>query len=577
MTAETWDLSCPDWEDRLRAGRPLVPDLPLFRQEAEKGVRAFDLLRLADVPGMPRLGPQQPGDAEAGIEGDACGEWFRAIVRALFGSYDRATRRRLIREVFVLVPKKNSKTSYGALVMLTALLLNERPRAPFMLTAPVQDTADMAFAQAQGAIEQDPVLQKLLHVREHLKTIVHRQTKAELEILTFDPAVVTGKKPAGCLVDESHVLGKMAKAASAMRQIRGGMLPIPEAFLFQITTQSEEPPTGVFAQDLEQARAVRDGKLIAPILPVLYELPLDLQQSKTQEWRERRIWSLVTPNLGRSITLDGLQGLYDEAERKGEAELRAWASQHLNLQIGLALAFGGWAGAEFWEGSADPTLTLESLLQRSEVAVIGIDGGGLDDLLGLVVMGREKDTRRWLVWGRVWAHRIVLKRRQEVASRLLEFEQQGDLVLVDKPGEDVEAVADIVCQVRDTGLLPEKNAIGVDAVGIGDIVDALESPERAIAPEQIVAISQGWKLNAAIKTAERKLAGGEMVHSGRPFMAWCVGNAKVEPRGNAVLITKQASGTAKIDPLMAGFNAVSLMSLNPVANVIGDDYEMVVA
>jgi phage terminase large subunit-like protein len=46
-------------------------------------------------------------------------------------------------------------------------------------------------------------------------------------------------------------------------------------------------------------------------------------------------------------------------------------------------------------------------------------------------------------------------------------------------------------------------------------------------------------------------------------MAWCVGNAKVEQRANSILITQQASGTAKIDPLAATFNATDLMSLDP--------------
>ena len=43
-------------------------------------------------------------------------------------------------------------------------------------------------------------------------------------------------------------------------------------------------------------------------------------------------------------------------------------------------------------------------------------------------------------------------------------------------------------------------------------------------------------------------------------------NARVEPKGNAIVITKQASGTAKIDPLMAAFNAITWMAANPASS-----------
>ena len=36
-----------------------------------------------------------------------------------------------------------------------------------------------------------------------------------------------------------------------------------------------------------------------------------------------------------------------------------------------------------------------------------------------------------------------------------------------------------------------------------------------------------------------------------------------EPKGNAITITKQDSGTAIINPLLAAFNAIALMPTNP--------------
>jgi len=552
----TWNLSCPDWRERLRAGRSLVPDLPLDAQESERAVRVFNRLKLADVPGTPTLR-------------DASGDWFRDIVRALFGSLDPVTRMRAIRELFLLVPKKNSKTTSGALLMLTALLLNERPKAPFIMTAPVQDVADLAFAAAAGAIQLDPVLEKKLHVREHVKTIIHRVTKAELQIMTFDPSVLTGQKVVGALIDELHVIAKMARAASAIRQLRGGMLPFPEAFLAFITTQSEEAPSGVFRAELMKARGIRDGKRDGAMLPVLYEFPPEVQKDP-QAWRDPASWRMVTPNAGRSVTLARLEEEFDVAQSTGEEDLRAWASQHLNVEIGLALHSDRWAGADYWEVQARTAFTLDELLTRCEVIDVGIDGGGLDDLLGLAAIGRDTKTREWWLWTHAWAHQKVLELRKSEAPKFKDFAADGDLTIVENIGEDVEQLASLVAHIDASGKL---DSIGLDPAGIGAILDALVAakiPMKAIGPdgkeyERIVGISQGWKMNAAIKTAERKLAEGGLVHGGQKLMDWCVGNAKIEPRGNAVIMTKQAAGTAKIDPLLAALNAISLMALNPAA------------
>jgi len=555
----TWDLSCPDWPARLASGRSLVPDLKLNQAQANRAVAIFNKLRLADVPGTPTME-------------EAAGDWFRDIVRALFGSLNVKTRERMIRELFLLVPKKNSKTTNGALLMLTALLMNERPHATMIMTAPVQDVAELAFSAAAGAIGLDPVLEKKLHVRDHLKTIIHRETKAELQIMTFDPSVLTGQKPVAVLIDELHVVAKMSKAASAIRQLRGGILPFPEAFMAFITTQSEEPPAGVFRAELLKARAIRDGRQQGAMLPVLYEFPIEVQQDKTA-WREPSRWAQVTPNNGRSITVARLEQEFETAGQTSEEELRAWASQHLNIEIGLALMSNRWVGADYWEQQSERGLTLEQVIDRSEVISVGIDGGGLDDLLGLAVLGRDADSHEWLLWNQAWAHPSVLERRKSEAARFRDFAEQGDLVLVEQMGQDVEQVADLVAQCEQRGRL---DRIGVDPVGIGSIVDAIS--DRDIEQDRIVGIPQGWKLTGAIKTTERKLAEGAMHHGGRPLMAWCVGNAKVEPRGNAITITKQAAGYAKIDPLMATFNAVALMSMNPQSKVFapGADYEIAV-
>lgn len=547
-----WSFACPDWQERLRDGRSLVPELPLDRAEADRAVAIFNRLRLPDVPGKPAMET-------------AAGDWFRDIVASVFGSIDDTGRRR-VREVFGLVPKKNSKTTGGAAIMLTALLMNERPRAEFLLVGPTQDIADLAFQQVSGMIEadEDGYLGKRFKVQEHLKTIRDLLTGAFLRIKTFDMKVMTGSKPVGILIDELHVMSLLSYASRVMGQMRGGLLANPEGFLIVITTQSDQPPAGVFKAELGYARGVRDGR-VAPsrMLPILYEFPEEMQTAGSAPWRDPATWAMVTPNLGLSIDLDTLIADYRDARAKGEEEERRWASQHLNIEIGLALHSERWRGADYWLSAAEPDLGLGELLDRSEVVTIGLDGGGMDDMLGLVVLGRCAETRAWLAWAHAWIQPGVIDLRPEIAERLRDFEAAGELTVCAAVTQDVLEIAELVETIEARGLLPQKAGIGIDPVGIAALTDELEG--RDLGGERIVAVPQGFRLSGAVWGAERKLADGTLRHCGQPLMAWCVGNAKAEQRGNAVLITKESAGKAKIDPLIALFNAFALMGRAPVA------------
>src|SRR5215475_13287093 len=292
IDGDSWDMSCPDWEDRLLDGRPLVPDLPLFEQEAAKALRVFKRLRLPDVIGTPTLG-------------DVCGEWFYPIVAALFGSYDPVKNVRHISEVFQLIPKGNSKSSNGGAVMVTAMIVNRRPEAEFLFIAPTMEIAGIAYKQAKGTIRLDTELSKLFHVQDNLRKITHRVSGATLQIKAADTDVITGSKATGTMIDETHVFAKKGNAAEIFVELRGALTKRPDGFLFQTTTQSKQTPSGVFASELAMARAVRDGKICGmPLLPVLYELPDRL--ARDGGWRERRFWPLINPNLGRSTNEDFL-------------------------------------------------------------------------------------------------------------------------------------------------------------------------------------------------------------------------------------------------------------------------------
>lgn len=547
----TWTTACPDWERKIMEGKSLIPP-PIFPEEAAAGLAVFKELRLVDVLNRPTYG-------EIGRK------WVFDFVSSIFGSYDPESGRRLISEYFLLISKKNSKSSTAAGLLLSCLLRNWRDSAEFLILSPTVEIAQNSFLPARDMIRADEELSDLCQIQEHYRQITHRNTGATLKVVAADNETVGGKKATGILLDEAWLFGKRPNAENMLREACGGLASRPEGFVIWLSTQSDEAPAGVFAQKLEYARGVRDGRIQDnTFLPVLYEYPASFLEGK--KYLDKKYWFITNPNLGASVDEDFLLREYKKAQEAGEESMQGFLAKHLNIQIAMSKRAQAWAGADFWEAAMDGSVTLETILERCEVIEIGIDGGGRDDLLGFSVLGRESDTGKWLMYFHSWCDEAALQRRKSEAPKYRDFEKDGDLSIVTYTEDAIRAVGDIVRKIDVTGLL---DRIGVDPSGTGLIADELENGdengEGKIDHDRIVGIPQGWRLNSAIKTMEVKVASKSIIHCGSRMMAWCVGNARVDPKGNAILITKQASGTGKIDPLMAGLSAVALMAMNPEA------------
>lgn len=488
-------------------------------------------------------------------------DWQEEIVRRIYGPRDK-NGRRIVKTVFILVGRGNRKTSLAAAL---ALLHTDGPEAvpasEVTLAAGDQKQAKIAFREIESIIRSgDKSVWKkgymgkaagkdeaFIRLREYKNQILFPNASF-VEAISSDAGTQHGRTPSLAIMDEIHAWPKR----ELFDVIKTGLVKTPNSLAVIITTSGVGRENIAFSI-YEYAKKVASGEIKDPsFLPILYEAPADC------DWQDETNWHFANPGLKHGYPdIDGLRQLAREAKHR-PADQRAFKQLHLNIwQDHSAAPF---VDMSVYDQGNQP-VDLDAL--RDRPCWLAADLSSTDDLTAVVAAWR--DGERFIVkpWFFV-PQDTLIKRTTQTGIPYTLWADQGFIIPTPGPVVDYDLVEDHIRELCRRFIVRE---ICFDP--------ALARRSMTILLEEglpVIEFRQGWiSMAPAIKTLERAIIGGNLIHGGHPVLRWNFENIEIEidAAGNKKMTKGKAKD--KIDGAVATAMAVARAATGEDSRSIYDD------
>ena len=250
--------------------------------------------------------------------------WQERIVRRIYGPR-HADGRRIVQNVFLLVPRGNRKTSLAAALALLHTIGPERvPAGQVLFAAADREQAGIGFREAANIVREDKRLIAATRIYDAYnapKQIVFNSENVTLKTLSSDGGAAHGLTPTFTLMDEIHIW----KGRDLWEALRSGAAKVPDSLTVIATTAGRGAET-LAAEQYDYARRVASGEIENPAyLPILFQAQPD------DDWLDETVWHKANPGLADGFpSIEGLRGLAKEAEGK-PADRYAFLQFNLNV------------------------------------------------------------------------------------------------------------------------------------------------------------------------------------------------------------------------------------------------------
>ncbi|MFJ8261417.1 terminase large subunit [Rummeliibacillus sp. NPDC094406] len=301
-------------------------------------------------------------------------EWEIFIFANMYGWYhenEKGNCVRVIRETYAQVPKKNGKTIIAAGALLYAMYGEGERGADCYCAATDYEQAQNAAEPIAQAIENSKPLSKGTQIYKGINGTVsgamYRYSiddityQNKFKVLTKNTKGLEGKNPYFVLNDELHAQENM----DMYDNLKSAQISREQPIMLNISTAgkgSSSVGMRVYKYAKHVLKEDDDDSLFVYIA----------EPNKGYDWTDRKVWAMVNPNIGISVTMEQLEIEFKKAQQSAHSKAE-FLSKHLNVFVN---------GAEnYFEREQIEHVLVEDLGElEGEMCYLGLDLSKVNDL-----------------------------------------------------------------------------------------------------------------------------------------------------------------------------------------------------
>lgn len=473
--------------------------------------------------------------------------WQCWVFCTLFGWLEKETGLRRFRVGLILVPRKNAKSTMGAIVTLFMLVADHESGAECYSAATTRDQAKVIAEIAWLMARRSPQFCDYYGVRigsETTRSLSVPETGSKFMPLSADANSLDGLNISFAAIDELHA----HRTAGVWQVIDTGTGARLQPLILAITTAGVDIG-GICHQKLGYLQKILDGTAhddrffgINYTIDPGDDIRLPLVQRK------------ANPNYGVSVQPDDLARKVAESQHS-TAALNDILTKHFNVWIRTESA---WMTGSLWQTCKVDGLTIERV--RPYPCWIGVDLAEVRDVAAVMALFKL-GPEQYALMGRFYLPKATIDKSP--IAEMSGWVRDGFIIETDGDQADFQRIEDDIVEWCDRLQVKEIDFDRALAAHMQQGLKKRLEPRmgRDAVDKFIVTVPQDVKtMDPAMKMTERLVLAHQIQHDGNPAMAWMIANVVVERSYKDEIYPRKAGGkdsANKIDGPVALFTALS--------------------